>query len=35
MATNAETKLYAAIGVLVVLGGALFLTDSQRTAARL
>jgi hypothetical protein len=30
MATNAETKLYAAIGVLVVLGGALFLTSKKQ-----
>jgi len=30
MATNAETKLYAAIGVLAVLGGALFLTSKKQ-----
>ena len=30
MATNAETKLYAAIGVLAVLGGALFLTNKKQ-----
>ena len=30
MAMNAETKLYAAIGVLAVLGGALFLTNKKQ-----
>jgi hypothetical protein len=30
MASNAETKLYAAVGVLVVLGGALFLTNKKQ-----
>src|SRR5690348_1331821 len=30
MPTNAETKLYAAIGVLAVLGGALFLTNKKQ-----
>jgi len=30
MPTNAETKLYAAVGVLAVLGGALFLTNKKQ-----
>jgi len=30
MASNSETKLYAAVGVLVVLGGALFLTNKKQ-----
>jgi len=30
MANSSETKLYAAIGVLVVLGGALFLTNKKQ-----
>ncbi len=30
MATNAETKLYAAVGVLVVLAGALYLTNKKQ-----
>jgi uncharacterized protein DUF4340 len=30
MPSNAETKLYAAIGVLAVLGGALFLTNKKQ-----